>query len=136
MLISVLSDLSCTSLSSLIRVYTVCNSLCILWTHYSMVSPCSNVWVITANFRVSESLGVLRYLLNCFCIPYMSMSLSNKGFTGKTGQSLYNTIFGIRRNGPCCKGIVLYRNSFTKKLQKKMMVWEPRHNHAISKILL
>ena len=47
---------------SLTRVYTVCNSLYIVWTHYSMVKPpCSNVRVITADFPVSEFLGVLRY---------------------------------------------------------------------------
>ena len=31
--------------SSLIRVYTVCHSVCIVWTHYSMVEPQSS------NFR-------------------------------------------------------------------------------------
>ena len=37
--------------SSLIRVYTVCHSLCIVWTHYSMVEPhSSNFRVITTNF--------------------------------------------------------------------------------------
>ena len=37
------------------RVYTVCNAICILWVHYSMVKPpCSNLIMITANFRVSE----------------------------------------------------------------------------------
>ena len=33
------------------RVYTVCNSLCIVWTHYSMVEPhSSNFRVITTIF--------------------------------------------------------------------------------------
>ena len=37
--------------SSLIRVYTVCHSVCIVWTHYSMVKPhSSNSRVITTNF--------------------------------------------------------------------------------------
>ena len=46
----------------LIRVYTVCNSLCILWMHYSKETPsCSTFKVITINFRVSEILGFLRY---------------------------------------------------------------------------
>ena len=46
-------------LLSLIRFYTVCNSLCIIWTHCSMVKPlCSNIRMITANFRMSECLGV------------------------------------------------------------------------------
>ena len=36
---------------SLIRVYTVCRSVCIVWTHYSMVEPhSSNFRVITTNF--------------------------------------------------------------------------------------
>ena len=34
----------------LIRVYTVCNSLCIFWTHYSTVKPLCNFRVISANF--------------------------------------------------------------------------------------
>ena len=48
--------------SSLIRVYAVCNSLCIFWMHYSKEKPsCSTFRVITADFRVSEILGFLRY---------------------------------------------------------------------------
>ena len=47
---------------SLIRVYTVCNFLCIFWMHYSKEkSFCSTFRVITANFWVSEILGCLRY---------------------------------------------------------------------------
>ena len=47
--------------SSLIRVYTVCHSTCIIWTHYSMIEPhSSNFRVITTNFWVSEYLGNLR----------------------------------------------------------------------------
>ena len=37
--------------SSRIRVYTVCHSVCISWTHYCPVKPpCSNFGIITANF--------------------------------------------------------------------------------------
>ena len=37
--------------SSLFRVYTVCHSVCIIWTHYSMVEPHrSNFRVIRTNF--------------------------------------------------------------------------------------
>ena len=44
--------------SSLIRVYTVCNSLCIFWMHNSKEMPSYSTFrVITANFRVSEILG-------------------------------------------------------------------------------
>ena len=40
-----------TAPRSLIRVYTVCHSVCIVWTHYSMVEPhISNFRVITTNF--------------------------------------------------------------------------------------
>ena len=40
-----------TQISSVIRVYTVCHSVCIVWTHYSMVEPhSSNFRMITTNF--------------------------------------------------------------------------------------
>ena len=47
----------------MIRVYSVvCHSVCIFWTHNSMVEPhCSTFRIITAIFRVSESLGNLPY---------------------------------------------------------------------------
>ena len=39
-----------TQIRLLIRVYTVCHSVCIIWTHYSMVEPhSSNFRVITTN---------------------------------------------------------------------------------------
>ena len=41
--------------SSLIRVYTVYHSACVVWTHYSMVEPhSSNFRVITTHFWVSK----------------------------------------------------------------------------------
>ena len=50
-----------TQISSLIRVYTVCNSLCIVWMHYSKENPsCLTFRAITANFQVSKILGFLR----------------------------------------------------------------------------
>ena len=53
-------------MSSLIFVYTVCHSVCILWMHYSIIEPhCSNVLIITAFFGVSKYLGVLWYVLKC-----------------------------------------------------------------------
>ena len=37
--------------SSLVRVYTVCHSVCIVWTHYTMIEPhSSNFRVITTKF--------------------------------------------------------------------------------------
>ena len=45
----------------LIRAYIVCYSLYIFGMHYSKEKPsCSKFRVITANFRVSEILGILR----------------------------------------------------------------------------
>ena len=52
--------------SSLIRVYTVCHSVCIVWTRYSMVEPhSSNFRVITTNFlgvRIIRKFTVLNSL--------------------------------------------------------------------------
>ena len=57
--------------NSLIRVYTVCHSVCTVWTHYSMVEPhSSNFRVITTNvlgvriFRkfTVHVLSVLQYI--------------------------------------------------------------------------
>ena len=51
--------------SSLIRVYTVCHSVCIILTHYSMVEPhSSNFRVITTNIldvRIFRKFTVLLY---------------------------------------------------------------------------
>ena len=44
--------------SSLNRVYTVCHSVCIVWTQYFIVEPHSSIFrVITKIFSVSEYLG-------------------------------------------------------------------------------
>ena len=41
----------CCGRSSLIKVYTVCKSVCIIWTNYSMVKPpCSSFRVVKVNF--------------------------------------------------------------------------------------
>ena len=48
--------------TGLIRVYTVCHSVCIVWTHYSMVEPHnSNFRVITTNFLVWLSSSNLQF---------------------------------------------------------------------------
>ena len=48
--------------SSPIRVYTICHSVCIVWTHYSIVEPhSSNLRVITTIVWVFEYLGNLWY---------------------------------------------------------------------------
>ena len=55
-----------TARSSLIMVYTVYHSLCIVWTHYSMVEPhSSNFRVITTNVlgvRIFRKFTVLGFL--------------------------------------------------------------------------
>ena len=52
---------------SSIRVYTVCHSVCIVWTHYSMVEPhSSNFRVITTNLsgvRIFRKFTVLSSFL-------------------------------------------------------------------------
>ena len=55
----------------LIRVYTVCNSVCIVWTHYSMVEPhSSNFRMITTNIlgvRIFRKFMVfLLFPMDCF----------------------------------------------------------------------
>ena len=75
--------------SSLIRVYTVCNSLCIFWMHFSMVKPpCSKFRVLQQIFWVSEFLGVLRY-----CIFYWV-----KQFLNKNIQTCTNKIKNLFKN--------------------------------------
>ena len=53
--------------SSLIRVYTVCHSVCIVWTHYFIVEPhSSNFRVITTKFlgvRIFRKFTVYKVLL-------------------------------------------------------------------------
>ena len=59
-----------SSRSSLIRVCTVCHSVCIVWTHYSMVEPhSSNFRVITTNVlgvRIFRKFMVLTLMTNLF----------------------------------------------------------------------
>ena len=59
--------------SSLIRVYTVCHSVCIVWAHYSLVEPhSSNFRVIRKNFlgvRIFRKFTVDLY----FCVSFFSI---------------------------------------------------------------
>ena len=76
--------------SSLIRIYSVCNSVCLFWTHYSWVKlSFSNFTMITAKFRVSEYFGILWYMYSHFMylclgksvqVPCKQMSCKCKGF--------------------------------------------------------
>ena len=61
-----------TQIRLLLRVYTVCHSVCIVWTHYSMVEPrSSNFRVMTTNIldvRIFRKLKVLIQILELsFC---------------------------------------------------------------------
>ena len=62
-----------TQINSMIRVYTVCHSICIVWTHYSMVEPhSSNLRVITTNFlgvRIFRKFTV-QTVADCFGFLY------------------------------------------------------------------
>ena len=50
MILSFRKDIPGQTVQTQIRVYTVCHSICIVWTHYSMVEPhSSNFRVITTN---------------------------------------------------------------------------------------
>ena len=51
----------------LIRVYTVCHSVCIYWMHYSVVRlPCSSFRVVTANFLYVRIFRNFTMLYNFF----------------------------------------------------------------------
>ena len=70
------SDCSCSFRCSLVRVYTVCHSLCIIWVHYSLVKPHCFIFRIikTAILLMSEFLdfyGLFACVLrsSCFKIP-------------------------------------------------------------------
>ena len=57
--------------SSLIRVYTVCNSVCIFCTYNTKVEPhCLNFRISRAIFLGSEFLGVLQYFIWGECLYF------------------------------------------------------------------
>ena len=76
--------------SSLIRVYTVCHSVCIVWTHYTIVEPhSSNFRVISTNFlsvRIFRKFTVLsgtttRRLTPCICGEEVEILLKQRNHT-------------------------------------------------------
>ena len=72
MILNFRTDTPGQTVQTQIRVYTVCHSVCILWTHYSMVEPhSSNFRVITTNFlgvRIFRKFTVCSY--NCFTFQW------------------------------------------------------------------
>ena len=89
----------------LIRVYTVCHSFCIVWTHYSMIEPhSSNFRVITTNIldvRIFRKFTVHHknmvhlvwrtdalhhlFLVFCACIAVLDSACENR--------TLFQTLF-------------------------------------------
>ena len=66
----------CWKRSSLIRVYSVYNSFCIFWTHYSSVKPlCSNFRVITSNFSGVRTFRI--FTVNARCSKVMICYLAH-----------------------------------------------------------
>ena len=65
------TDRTGQTVQTLIRVYTVCNSLCIIWMHYSKETPsCSIFMVITTNF-----LGVRIFRKFTVCLKNAQLDL-------------------------------------------------------------
>ena len=84
--------------SSLIRVYTVCHSVCTIWTHYSMVeSHSSNFRVITTNVlgvRIFRKFTVL-YILYCnTCITIGNYIGSEPAIRSHKGLDIKYTDWG------------------------------------------
>ena len=77
---------------SLIRVYTVCNSLCIFWMHYSKETPSYSTFrVIIANFRVSQILVFLRYAIS----KYQPLISTNPTLRERLWFRAFISIFAI-----------------------------------------
>ena len=63
---------------SLIRVYTVCNSFCIFWMHYSTVKPsCSNFRVITTHF---SGVRIFKFFTVYFLFAGKIVAIVKSGF--------------------------------------------------------
>ena len=67
---------------SLIRIYTVCHSLCIVWTHYYMVDPISpNFRVIITNVLgvpIFRKFTVIRFTVASHYIELLKQILSSR----------------------------------------------------------
>ena len=88
------------------------HSICIFWTHYSMVEPnCSNFSIITAVFWVSEYLGMLRY----FCRFYEILRRHNYVTPTSYLELIltFKKLLGIKRDS-----IMLMRNRYLTGLEK------------------
>ena len=82
---------------SLIKVYIVCHSVCIFWTHYSMVKQhCSNSSIITAIFWVSDFFQILTEIY-----LHMTMSVDSSPCNGTLGFTMgFSSFFsGLSASG-------------------------------------
>ena len=91
----------------LIRIFTVCHSICIFWVIVYMVKPhCSNCRIITAIVWVPEGLGSLRY--NSKHTKY-TLYIYHSGFQRQSFRRLfYYTAAGVV---PCGGGRTSPRTS-------------------------
>ena len=85
-----------------IRVYTVCHSVCIFWTHYSMVKAHGlNCRIITANFWVSELLG----------------------FSSRSDCEVY-TVFAHWPTSPRVSGLILHFSSLSYEAKRRFHIYD------------
>ena len=107
--------------SALIRVYTVCHSVCIVWTHYSMVeSYRSNFRVITTNVFGVRILVNLRY-------DSFKLFVVNETHTVCIGNPLiwhwFTVVFVYLKNVHCWFVIVLLSLFIWKKSPLLIWLW-------------
>ena len=85
-----------------IRVYTVCHSACIVWTHYSMAEPhCSNFRVIITNFwgvRIFRKFMVVPNILAKYKISRLLLASETEqtGLSLTWSQTLEDRVFSCR----------------------------------------
>ena len=71
MILSFRTDMPGQIVQTQIRVYTVCHSVCIVWTHYSMIEPHSS------NFRVSTTKFLGVWIFRKFTVLLISLRSSS-----------------------------------------------------------
>ena len=97
MILSFQTDMPGQTVQTVIRVYTVCHSVCIVWTHYSMAEPhSSNFRVITTNFlgvRIFRKFTVMHIICNhCHTFSSPSLIMGIKPLIPRTILKLFGLI--------------------------------------------
>ena len=112
----------------LIRVYTVCHFICIVWTHYSMAEPhSSNFRVITTNclgVRIFRKFSV--FFL--FSMHQSSVNTTHTGGREIAGLLNFLSVFSKPRNMPSTARAFFMVKDLPKALPKYQKVNEPEHN--------